>query len=99
MMTKNILTQDSQTGKSDDLKVGDWVVFIDPKRTDRLFLVFGIQDGWIDLSLDGFPGTERTESVRKATIQERLKGHRNDLGNDTHIENHVSPSCKCGGDV
>jgi len=35
---------------------------------------------------------------RHATAQEIALGHRidNDMGDDSHIENHVSPNCKVG---
>lgn len=35
-------------------------------------------------------------SLRHATPEEIAAGHRidNDMGDDTHIENHVSPNCK-----
>ena len=42
-------------------------------------------------------------NFRHATHEEIAAGHRidhfvdaNDMGNDTHIENHVSPNCKVG---
>ena len=42
-------------------------------------------------------------SLRHATPEEIKAGHRidhfvdiNDMGDDTHIENHVSPNCKVG---
>ena len=42
-------------------------------------------------------------NFRHATEQEIAAGHRidhfvdiNDMGDDTHIENHVSPNCKVG---
>ena len=41
--------------------------------------------------------------IRHATPEEIAAGHRidhfvdvNDMGDDTHIENHVSPNCKVG---
>lgn len=37
-------------------------------------------------------------NFRHATEQEIAAGHRidNDMGDDSHIENHVSPNCKVG---
>lgn len=37
-------------------------------------------------------------NFRHATEQEIAAGHRidNDMGDDAHIENHVSPNCKVG---
>lgn len=36
--------------------------------------------------------------LKLATQEEIAAGHRidNDMGDDTHIENHVSPNCKVG---
>lgn len=38
------------------------------------------------------------DDIRHATPEEIKAGHRidNDMGDDTHIENHVSPNCKVG---
>ncbi len=39
------------------------------------------------------------DDIRHATPQEIAAGHRidNDLGDDSHIENHISPLCKTIG--
>ena len=36
--------------------------------------------------------------IRHATPEEIAAGHRidNDIGDDSHIENHISPLCKMG---
>ena len=40
----------------------------------------------------------RKSQLRHATPEEIAAGHRidNDMGDDTRIENHVSPNCKVG---
>ena len=39
---------------------------------------------------------EKLDRYRKATEAEKQIGHRidNDMGDDSHIENHISPLCK-----
>ena len=39
---------------------------------------------------------EKLDRYRKATEAEKQIGHRidNDMGDDSHIENHISPNCK-----
>ena len=83
------------------LKVGDWVVRTD-KYTESIYKIISIKPGLIRCAFVK-NGTDwklhATESeLKHATPDEIAAGHRidNNMGDDTHIENHVSPLCKVG---
>ena len=84
-------------------KVGDKVVFgsglntglftikSKPKKNNGVLLLPVIlpNGSWFDLM---------EQFVRHATPEEIKAGHRidNDMGDDSHIENHISKNCKVG---
>ncbi|MEI1708097.1 hypothetical protein V8Q18_00945 [Acinetobacter baumannii] len=68
-----------------EFKVGDWI--IDPLIGDK---VIKCHDGYLrEMKFFG-------SVIRHATPEEIAAGHRidNDMGDDSHIENHISPLCK-----
>lgn len=68
-----------------EFKVGDWI--IDPLIGDK---VIKCHDGYLrEMKFFG-------SVIRHATPEEIAVGHRidNDMGDDSHIENHISPLCK-----
>ncbi|MCR4532723.1 hypothetical protein [Acinetobacter venetianus] len=86
-------------------KVGDWVVGLISETNE----IFEVTDYVCKKKRNGdpaivmcFKAKGRDDfcvaglQVRHATPQEIAAGHRidNDMGDDSHIENHVSPLCK-----
>ena len=85
-------------------KVGDKVVMSDADDYDSIFTVVSQPLRMYQLKGqdDLFYGRLGIQ-IRHATPEEIAAGHRidhfvdaNDMGDDTHIENHVSPFCKVG---
>ena len=73
------------------LNTGLFTIKSKPKKKNGVLLLPVIlpNGSWFDLM---------EQFVRHATPEEIAVGHRieNDMGDDTHIENHVSPNCKVG---
>ncbi|SSV66096.1 hypothetical protein [Acinetobacter nosocomialis] len=68
-----------------EFKVGDWI--IDPLIGDK---VIKCHDGYLrEMKFFG-------SVIRHAKPEEIAAGHRidNDMGDDSHIENHISPNCQ-----
>ena len=99
------LAQHRCSNKSDDFIVGD-VVVLDDCWTINLSLatVVKIECNWIAVTWndDSAHSEIRRDFLRHATIQEIQAGHRINLsnstplesmGDDSHIENHISPLC------
>ncbi|WEI17382.1 hypothetical protein PY247_12865 [Acinetobacter proteolyticus] len=74
-------------------KVGDKVVAISNQLHGGIRVVQEIINGQqLVFKHDGF----HKSLCRHATTEEIAAGHRiyNDMGDDSHIENHISPLCK-----
>jgi len=74
-------------------KVGDKVVYVDDFMPDSVSVVSEVNDRvW----LNGNNAVCIKEMIKHAEDEEIAAGHRigNDMGDNTHIENHVSPNCK-----
>lgn len=87
-------------------KVGDKVVRLD-LDSPHIYSIMKIEDGVFTIGRKVRHRTWGTwlecNEIRLATPEEIAAGHRidhvvdvNDIGDDTHIENHVSPLCKMG---
>ncbi|MFL4437621.1 hypothetical protein [Acinetobacter baumannii] len=79
-----------------EFKVGDKVVFKSSRlgghvRTVKEVFITG-GDTHLVWNRDGF----HINLLRHATPEEIAAGHRidNDMGDDSHIENHISPNCQ-----
>ena len=85
-------------------KVGDLVVFTDSETyKNPLLKIVHIPLQKVMIVSTGINGYTDFSHLRHATPDEIAAGHRidhfvdiNDMGDDTHIENHVSPNCKVG---
>ena len=85
-------------------KTGEQVVMTDADDYNSIFTVVGQPFRMYQLKGpdDLFYGRLDIQ-IRHATSEEVAAGHRithsvnvNDMGDDAHIENHVSPNCKMG---
>ena len=87
-------------------KVGDKVVRLD-LDSPHIYSIMRIEDGLFTIGRKVKHRTWGTwlecSEIRLASPEEIAAGHRidhfvdiNDMGDDTHIENHVSPNCKVG---
>ena len=83
-----------------DFVVGDTVVFTEEKSCDcDLYKVEAVLDGGLFLGISHYRQAFSARNLRHATVAEtkakrRLPEPDTDMGNDKHIENHVSPKCK-----
>ncbi|WVH13536.1 transcriptional regulator [Acinetobacter phage vB_AbaM_fThrA] len=80
-----------------EFKVGDYVVH--PKFSNKgLYKIYEISGSIIKVQLmpNGRKSYSFKSDIRHATPEEIAAGHRidNDMGDDSHIENHISPLCK-----
>ena len=81
------------------IKVGDKVVNDAFINSDiYVFKELMPEIGMALIAYDDDEGACGLYSLRHATPEEIAAGHRieNDMGDDSHIENHVSPNCKVG---
>lgn len=89
---------------SPEFKVGDWVVLANTISTEPSLAQILKTDGrwsivkWLE---DDTESNIRLDFLRHATPEEINAGHRldhfvavNDMGDDAHIENHISPNCR-----
>lgn len=82
-------------------KVGDKVVRLD-LDLPYIYSIMRIEDGVFTIGRKVRHGTWgkwlECNNIRLATSEEIATGHRidDDMGDDSHIENHVSPNCKVG---
>lgn len=83
-----------------EFKEGDFVVLI--KTGTKEFLLQIVNQTYtndmyrVNILSNGQYGPIFKDEMRLATIEEIAAGHRidNDMGDDSHIENHISPLCK-----
>lgn len=80
---------------------GDWVVFDTSKPYCRLLppclmKFIQVQDGDAVVEPQGRWSLVSLAALKLASEDDIEAGHRidNDLGDDSHIENHISPLCK-----
>ncbi|MCA4441090.1 hypothetical protein MHJ24_15165 [Acinetobacter baumannii] len=80
---------------------GDWVVFDTSKPYCRLLppclmKFIQIEDGDAVVELQGRWSLVSLAALKPASEDDIEAGHRidNDIGDDSHIENHISPLCK-----
>ena len=87
-------------------KVGDKVVRLD-LDSPHIYSIMRIEDGVFTIGRKVRHRTWGTwlecSEIRLASPEEIAAGHRidhfvdiNEMGDDSHIENHVSPNCKVG---
>ena len=82
-------------------KVGHKVIRLD-LDSPHIYSIMRIEDGLFTIGRNVKHRTWGTwlecSEIRLASPEEIALGHRidNDMGDDTHIENHVSPLCKVG---
>ncbi|EHU2507932.1 hypothetical protein [Acinetobacter baumannii] len=87
-----------------EFKVGTPIVYISPKKPKRIYHVLKCHasQNWIEFGNVALKqkGKQLKSMFRKAEQEEIAAGHRidNDLGDDSHIENHISPLCKTIGE-
>ncbi|WP_335984516.1 hypothetical protein [Acinetobacter haemolyticus] len=80
-------------------KVGDWVKRTD-KITESIYQISSIDKDLIKCNFIKNGENWRLHTtkgeIEYATPEEIAAGHRidNDMGDDSHIENHISPNCK-----
>lgn len=83
-----------------EFKVGDQIVKTNPniKHAHIRTVIAITKSGGAVLDYSGYG--YKAPRVRHATAEEIAAGHRidNDMGDDSHIENHISPLCKTIGD-
>jgi len=83
-----------------DFKVGDKAVYTHPRYVDVILTVEEVspKKGYPRRINNGYFGNIKVSrfDVRHLTPEEIAAGHRidNDMGDDSHIENHISPLCK-----
>lgn len=82
-------------------KVGQEVVCINAKHSNHLAIgeVYKVVDvcyggTHLIVNRDGYTGEESTYSVNRFDHISFLGNMVHDLGDDTHIDSHVSPNCK-----
>ncbi|KHO16808.1 hypothetical protein NT90_04095 [Acinetobacter baumannii] len=80
-----------------EFKVGGYVVH--PKFSDKgLYKIYEMSGSIIKVQLmpNGRKSYSFESDIRHATPEEIAAGHRidNDMGDDSHIENHISPNCE-----
>ena len=82
-------------------KAGDWVKRTD-KITESIYQISSIDKDLIKCNFIKNGENWRLHTtkgeIEYATPEEIAVGHRinNDMGDDSHIENHISPNCKVG---
>lgn len=84
-----------------EFKVGDCVVYKDSnKYKNHLFKVVDVEDGIAIAVEAGQECFVYFPDMRLAEDTEIAAGYRidNDMGDDSHIENHISPHCKTIGE-
>ncbi|WP_407477828.1 hypothetical protein [Acinetobacter baumannii] len=84
-----------------EFKVGDKVVFQNSKSDDtEIYTVEAVLDGGRFLGINDYRQAFSSIKFRHAEPQEIAVGHRidNDMGDDSHIENHISTHCKTIGE-
>lgn len=80
-------------------KVGDKVIRLD-LDSPHIYSIMRIEDGLFTIGRKVKHRTWGTwlgcSEIRLASPEEIAAGHRidNDMGDDSHIENHISPNCK-----
>lgn len=80
-----------------EFKAGDYVVYKDSnKYKNHLFKVVDVEDGVAIAIEAGQECFVYFPDMQLAKPQEIAAGHRidNDMGDDSHIENHISLLCK-----
>ncbi len=87
-----------------EFKVGDRVVFLSTKSDDaELYVVEAILDGGRFLGINNYRQAFSSAKFRHAEPKEIEAKHRidqtsvkpiADMGDDSPIENHISPNCK-----
>ena len=88
------------TASNNDFVVGDTVVFTEEKSCDcDLYEVEAVLDGGLFLGISHYRQAFSARNLRHATVAEtkakrRLPEPDTDMGDDKHIENHVSQKCK-----
>jgi len=79
-------------------KVGDKVVYLSKiaPEHDDIYEIYHLSEDSCFMSHLGFDYKAMFEYIRHATPEEIAAGHRidNDMGDDSHIENHISKNCK-----
>ena len=94
-MNEKTLTQ--QHTSDNDFLVGDVVVFDEKLSRDDLLTVDAVLDGGRYLGLSDYRYALPVDRVRHATAEEIQASKRlatiQSMGDDAHIENHVSPLC------
>ncbi|EHU1442013.1 MULTISPECIES: hypothetical protein [Acinetobacter] len=84
-----------------EFKVGDKVVFLSNKSDDtEIYTVEAVLDDGRFLGINDYRQAFSSIKFKRAEPEEIAAGHRidNDLGDDSHIENHISPNCKTIGE-
>lgn len=83
-----------------EFKVGDKAVYTHPRYVDVILTVEEVspKKGYPRKINNGYFGNIKVSrfDVRHLTPEEIAAGHRidNDMGDDSHIGNHISPLCK-----
>ena len=97
-MNKINVTQHPCANKCSEFKKGDCIVFDSVYRTSAVLKIAVIADdkGYVVLEIKNKRYIADLSEIRPATNVEIAAGHRigNDMGDDAHIENHISQLCK-----
>ncbi|MDM1021642.1 hypothetical protein QSV37_15215 [Acinetobacter sp. VNK23] len=95
------LVSNSEIPNSSDFEVGDAVVYLSAKKPDTIHYIRTVSTKFEYVVLDN-ADVVNFDSIRHATVAEFTNNRRLpqgvtfadvDLGDDTHIENHISPLC------